>query len=94
MSLISALFDNKRNGQQLVCHMDEDNLVRSTRVAYQKIVQCIQAHVASHLELTTIELRCVALAMIEERHADVMAKGITPTINWVNVLMRETMHLP
>ena len=58
------------------------------------IVQCIQAHVDCHLEFRTVEIRCAVLAMMEERHADVVANGFVASISWLNVLMRETMKLP
>ena len=49
---------------------------------------------ACRLEFTTDEFRCVVLALIEERHPEVVAKGFTASVNWLNVLMRETMQLP
>ena len=36
----------------------------------------------------------MVLALLEERHPDVVAKGFTASVNWLNVPMRETMQLP
>ena len=90
MSLISALFGNKQKGHQLVYHMDGDNHVRSPRVAYQKT-----CNASRYMLLVALSLpRFVLLATMEEQHADVLAKGFAASVNWLNVLMRETMQLP
>ena len=49
----------------------------NVRHAASDIVQCIQAHVDYQLEFSTVEIRCVVLATMEERHADVMAITLT-----------------
>ena len=50
-------------------------------------------HTDCHLEFTTVEIRCVVLAMMEECHVDVVANGFTASINWLNMLMRKMMRL-
>ena len=92
----SHIRDFRRQAEQAAARLP-DGRGRSTMVSspcLSEIVQCIQAHVACRLEFTTIQMRCVILAMIEEQHPDILAKSFTASVDWLNVLMRETMPLP
>ena len=51
------------------------------------IVQCVQAQVDSEPEFTTIEIRCVVLAMMEEHHANVVANACS-LVNHVTLYNR------
>ena len=65
-----------------------------TSAALHDIVATIRAHVDACLEFTTSELRPVVLAMLEERHPQVLEVGFTASLNWLNDLMRDKMILP
>ena len=72
-----------------------DGLSRSAMVFSRwlsEIVQCIQAHVACWVECTPAEA-LVVLAMIEERHRDIVVKGFTDSVEWLNVLMNECNYV-
>ena len=44
--------------------------------ALQDVVACIDAHVQAKLEFTTEEIRCIVIALLEEKHPHVLARGL------------------